>query len=105
MGVMASGGSGSMISTLVAALRSLNWLRALTRYSVRLRLCFSTVHSTHISGLTCWLSRYVLQGRRTPLVAPSMLAELADSRTCRNDGLCTWTKGAVMGPQFFWWHT
>lgn len=51
VGEMASGGSGSMISTLVAVLRSLNWLRALTRYSVRLRLCFSTMHSTQISGL------------------------------------------------------
>lgn len=60
MGVMASGGSGRKISTLEAEERSLNWLRALTRYSVRLRLCFSTVHSTQISGRTFWLSRYVL---------------------------------------------
>ena len=58
---MASGGSGRLISTFVAELRSLNWLRALTRYSVRLRLCLSTTHSTQISGFTFWLSRYVLQ--------------------------------------------
>lgn len=57
VGEMASGGSGSRISTLVAVLRSLNWLRALTRYSVRLRLCFSTMHSTQISGLMFWLRR------------------------------------------------
>jgi len=57
---MASGGSGRLISTFVAELRSLNWLRALTRYSVRLRLCLSTTHSTHMSGFTFWLSRYVL---------------------------------------------
>ena len=31
MGVMASGGSGSKISTMEAEERSLNWLRALTR--------------------------------------------------------------------------
>ena len=62
VGEMASGGSGSMISTDVAVLRSLNWLRALTRYSVRLRLCLSTWHSTQISGLMFWLRRYVLQG-------------------------------------------
>lgn len=60
VGVMASGGRGRKISTLEAEERSLNWLRALTRYSVRLRLCFSTVHSTQISGRTFWLSRYVL---------------------------------------------
>ena len=58
---MASGGSGRKISTLEAEERSLNWLRALTRYSVRLRLCFSTAHSTQISGRTFWLSRYVLR--------------------------------------------
>jgi len=52
VGAMASGGSGRLISTFVAELRSLNWLRALTRYSVRLRLCLSTTHSTHMSGLT-----------------------------------------------------
>ena len=34
VGVMASGGSGSETSTLLAEKRSLNWLRALTRYSV-----------------------------------------------------------------------
>ena len=63
---MASGGSGRLISTFVAELRSLNWLRALTRYSVRLRLCLSTTHSTQINGFTFWLSRYVLQaGVRT----------------------------------------
>lgn len=60
VGVMASGGSGRKISTLDAEERSLNWLRAFTRYSVRLRLCFSTVHSTHTNGRTFWLSRYVL---------------------------------------------
>ena len=54
---MASGGSGSRISTEVAVLRSLNCDRALTRYSVRLRLCFSTWHSTQISGLMFWLRR------------------------------------------------
>ena len=59
---MASCGKGRKISTLDADERSLNWLRALTRYSVRLRLCFSTVHSTQISGRTFWLSRYVLLG-------------------------------------------
>jgi hypothetical protein len=58
---MASGGKGSRISTDVAVLRSLNCDRALTRYSVRLRLCFSTWHSTQISGLMFWLSRYVLR--------------------------------------------
>ena len=42
VGEMASGGSGSKISTDVAVLRSLNWLRAFTKYSVRLRLCLST---------------------------------------------------------------
>ena len=57
---MASCGKGRKISTLDADERSLNWLRALTRYSVRLRLCFSTVHSTQISGRTFWLNRYVL---------------------------------------------
>ena len=57
---MASGGSGKEISTLLAEERSLNWLRALTRYSVRERLWRSTVHSTQISGRTFWLSRYVL---------------------------------------------
>ena len=46
-----------MISTEVAALRSLNCERALTRYSMRLRLCFSTWHSTQISGFTFWLKR------------------------------------------------
>ena len=60
MGVMASGGSGREISTFEAEERSLNWLRAFTKYSVRLRLCFSTAHSTQISGRTFWLSRYVL---------------------------------------------
>ena len=60
---MASGGSGRLISTLVAADRSLNCDRAFTRYSVRLRLCLSTTHSTQISGFTFWLSRYVLQSR------------------------------------------
>ena len=60
VGEMASGGKGSRISTDVAVLRSLNCDRALTRYSVRLRLCFSTWHSTQISGLMFWLSRYVL---------------------------------------------
>lgn len=60
VGEMASGGSGRMISTLVAVLRSLNCDRALTRYSVRLRLCLSTWHSTQISGLMFWLRRYVL---------------------------------------------
>ena len=58
MGVMASGGSGREISTFEAEERSLNWLRAFTKYSVRLRLCFSTAHSTQISGRTFWLSRY-----------------------------------------------
>ena len=61
VGVIASAGRGSRISTLVAALRSLNWDLAFTKYSVRLLLCFSTLHSTHISGLTFWLRRYVLQ--------------------------------------------
>lgn len=51
-----------MISTDVAALRSLNCDLAFTRYSILLRLCFSTWHSTQISGLTFWLRRYVLQG-------------------------------------------
>ena len=60
VGVMASCGNGRKISTFEADDRSLNWLRALTRYSVRLRLCFSTTHSTQISGRTFWLSRYVL---------------------------------------------
>jgi hypothetical protein len=60
VGVIASAGSGSRISTLVALERSLNWLRAFTRYSMRLRLCLSTEHSTQISGFTFWLSRYVL---------------------------------------------
>ena len=54
---MASGGRGKKISTDVAALRSLNCDRALTRYSVRLRLCFSTWQSTQIRGLTFWLRR------------------------------------------------
>lgn len=62
VGAMASGGSGSRISTLLAEERSLNCERALTRYSVRLRLCFSTMHSTQISGRTFWFSRYVLPG-------------------------------------------
>lgn len=66
VGEMASGGSGSRISTDVAVLRSLNWLRALTKYSVRLRLCLSTWHSTQIRGLMFWLSRYVLRGARVP---------------------------------------
>ena len=65
VGVMASGGSGRLISTFVAEERSLNCDRAFTRYSVRLRLCFSTVHSTQMSGFTFWLSRYVLQWRPT----------------------------------------
>lgn len=60
VGVIASGGIGRIISTFVAALRSLNCDRVFTRYSVRLLLCFSTLHSTHIKGLTFWLSRYVL---------------------------------------------
>lgn len=50
-GVVASGGSGRIISTFVAVLRSFSCDRALTRYSVRLRLGFSTRHSTQISGL------------------------------------------------------
>jgi hypothetical protein len=50
-GAVASAGSGRWISTFVAELRSLNWLRALTRYSVRLRLGFSTRHSTQMRGL------------------------------------------------------
>ena len=60
MGAMASGGSGRRISTLLAEERSLNCERAFTRYSVRLRLCFSTMHSTQISGRTFWFNRYVL---------------------------------------------
>lgn len=52
MGAMASGGSGRLISTLLADERSLNWERAFTRYSVRLRECLSTTHSTQISGFT-----------------------------------------------------
>ena len=52
-GDMASGGRGNMISTDVAVLLSLNCDLAFTKYSVLLRLCFSTWHSTHISGLTC----------------------------------------------------
>jgi hypothetical protein len=55
VGAMASGGSGMMISTLVALLRSLNWLLALTWYCVRLLLGFSTRHSTQISGLERWV--------------------------------------------------
>ena len=65
VGAMASGGSGSRISTLFAEERSLNCERAFTRYSVRLRLCFSTMHSTQISGRTFWLRRYVLHARRS----------------------------------------
>lgn len=57
VGVMASEGSGSRISTFVAEERSLNCDLALTRYSVRLLLCFSTVHSTQMSGFTFWLRR------------------------------------------------
>lgn len=68
-GLIASGGSGRLISTLVAEERSLNWDRALTRYSVRLRLCLSTTHSTQISGFTFWLSRYVLHGRHAGAVS------------------------------------
>jgi len=60
VGAIASGGSGSRISTLLAEERSLNCERALTKYSVRLRLCFSTMHSTQMSGRTFWFSRYVL---------------------------------------------
>ena len=90
---MASGGSGSKISTLLAEERSLNWLRAFTRYSVRLRLCFSTVHSTQISGRTFWLSRYVLLGlalvtHHTCITEPMALI----MRACaivRHDAYCT----------------
>lgn len=67
VGAIASGGSGSRISTLLAEERSLNCERALTRYSVRLRLCFSTMHSTQISGRTFWLRRYVLRDHDRPL--------------------------------------
>lgn len=56
MGSMASGGRGSSISTLLAVLRSLNWLRAFTMYSTRLRENRSTVHSTQIRGFTCTTS-------------------------------------------------
>ena len=82
MGAMASGGSGSRISTLFAEERSLNCERALTRYSVRLRLCFSTMHSTQISGRTFWFSRYVLRGllnfRRSYMVCSKTLASSAN---------------------------
>mmetsp|Transcript_28823 Transcript_28823/g.73509 ORF Transcript_28823/g.73509 Transcript_28823/m.73509 type:complete len:285 (-) Transcript_28823:647-1501(-) len=60
-GVVASEGRGRMISTLLAVERSLNCDRALTRYSVRLRLGFSTRHSTQMSGLMFWLRRYVMR--------------------------------------------
>lgn len=63
-GVIASGGRGSIISTDVAELLSLNWDLAFTKYSVLLRLCFSTWHSTHIRGFTSWLNRYILQETR-----------------------------------------
>ena len=51
-GSMASGGSGNSISTLVAVERSLNWLRAFTMYSTRLREWRSIMHSTQIRGFT-----------------------------------------------------
>mmetsp|Transcript_27381 Transcript_27381/g.74055 ORF Transcript_27381/g.74055 Transcript_27381/m.74055 type:complete len:220 (-) Transcript_27381:745-1404(-) len=47
-----------MISTLLAQLRSLNCDLALTKYSVRLRLGFSTLQSTAMRGLMFWLRRY-----------------------------------------------
>jgi len=59
-GVIASGGRGNIICTDVAALLSLNCDLAFTKYSVLLRLCFSTWHSTQIRGFTSWLKRYVL---------------------------------------------
>ena len=52
MGAIASGGRGRLISTLVADERSLNCERAFTKYSVRLRECLSTTHSTQMSGFT-----------------------------------------------------
>ncbi|GIL50026.1 hypothetical protein Vafri_6349 [Volvox africanus] len=61
VGEIASAGSGNMISTVFAWLRSLNCDRALTRYSVRLREGFSTEHSTMMSGLMFWLMRYVIK--------------------------------------------
>ena len=46
-----------MISTLLAVLRSLSCDFAITKYSVRLRLGFSTRHSTAIKGLMFCVQR------------------------------------------------
>ena len=53
----ASEGTGTMISTLLAVERRLNWARALRTNSILLPECMRTCVSTQISGLTWVLSR------------------------------------------------
>jgi hypothetical protein len=51
-GESTSVGTETNISTLLAIDFDLNCVFALTRYSIRDRLKFSTIHSTQIKGLT-----------------------------------------------------
>ena len=53
MGESTSGGTGIMISTLLAIDRLLNCDLACTMYSMRLREWGSTTVSTQINGFTC----------------------------------------------------
>jgi len=52
-GESTSGGTGTMISTLLAIDFYLNWVLALTTNSILDLVKFSTTDSTQIKGLTC----------------------------------------------------
>lgn len=54
-GESTSGGTGTTISTLFAIDLDLNYVLALTKYSILLLVKFSTTQSAQISGLT-WVS-------------------------------------------------
>mmetsp|Transcript_28945 Transcript_28945/g.59240 ORF Transcript_28945/g.59240 Transcript_28945/m.59240 type:complete len:323 (+) Transcript_28945:541-1509(+) len=60
-GLSTSGGTGMMISTLLATLRDLNWDRVLIMYSILDPLCGSTTASTQMRGFTWVLRRYVIR--------------------------------------------
>jgi len=60
-GESTSGGTGTIISQLLAIDLDLNWVLALTKYSIFDRVKFSTTQSAQIRGFTCVSTLYVIK--------------------------------------------